>query len=151
MDLQQRIEDAIVAKFFEPTWAMTTQQTFDQQGTLRLELVPMQVQSEMSRVAAAIYDAAKDRIIARVLETLDVDQIVEEWGGRIAQDVVAKLQENNSNHWSATPTKTERQKMLDKVYEQVAEEFGRQCVERLRETGGLMAVLEAAPTDGTSS
>ena len=146
MTMEERIEEAIIARFFEPTWLIQTQQMLDPQtGQYRTEVVPTQIPAPLSVVAQAVYAAAKEKILASVLEQLDIDAIVAQWAPIIAKDVVAKLQ-TTPDRWSSNPTATERRKMLDKVYEQVAEEFGRQCVEHLRQTGGLMGILDASPS-----
>lgn len=142
MTLEQRVEDAIVARFFEPSWLMTSQPTYNNGMMTGSEVMPSQIPAPMTVVAEAIYAEAKDRILARVLDQLDIDAIVEEWGAHIAKDVVDKLQAVSPS-WQATPSPSAREKMLTKVYDAVAEEFGRQCVEHLKNTGGLMAVLEA--------
>lgn len=142
--LEERIEEAIVARFFEPTWIVTPHMVSDPQtGLMHTEPAMTQIPSEMSTVAQAIYNKARAEIVRKVLEQLDIDALVAQWASKIAEDVVKQLQTAPNNGWSPQPNKTERQKMLDKVYEAVAEEFGRQCVEHIKNTGGLKAVLEA--------
>lgn len=148
MNLEERVADAIVQKFFEPAWTMSTQQVVDPStGQYRTELVPYQTSAPMSMVAQAVYDQAKADIIERVIRQIDIDAIVEQWAPVIAKDVVEQLQVKDGYGWQPHPSKTERQKMLDKVYNAVAEEFGRQCVEHLKSTGGLLNILEASPSN----
>lgn len=144
LSLEDQIANAIINKFFEPSWSIVTQPVYNPQtGQAHQELTPMQVPAPMEIVAQAIYNRAKADIIEGVLARINIDEMIEKWGPLIAKDVVNTLQEKDGRHWSPHPTPTERKKMLDKVYEAVAEEFGRQCVEHIKNTGGLMAVLEA--------
>lgn len=144
MDIEKRIEDAIVARFFEPSWTIVpTMVTDPTNGMVRSEPMMSQIPSGMSVVVQAIYDQAKDEIVRKVIEQLDIDALVAQWAPIIAKDVVEKLQVKDGYGWQPHPSKTERRKMLEKVYEAVAEEFGRQAVEHIRSTGGLRAVLEA--------
>lgn len=147
--MEERIEDAIVARFFEPSWMMTTQYIPDPQtGMSTPHPVNSQIPAPMSTVAQAIYDHARAEIVRRVMEKLDIDAIVTEWAPLIAKDVIKQLQTVNDGHgWRANPSKSEREKMLEKVYEAVAEEFGRQCVAHLKTTGGLLNVLEGAAVE----
>lgn len=141
--LEQRVEEAIIARFFEPTWLVSTHPIVDPNtGQYRTETGMSQIPAPMTVVAQAVYDRARDEIVRKVLEQMDIDAIVAEWAPVIAKDVVKQLQVT-PEAWRAAPNKSERQKMMDKVYEDVAAEFGRQAVEHLRATGGLMAVLEA--------
>lgn len=143
--MEERIEQAIIDRFFEASWMIQTQQILNPQtGQYHIESTPTQIPAPMTVVAQAIYNQAKAEIVRKVMEKLDIDAIVAEWAPSIAKDVVARLNEK-PNSWSAYPSKSEREKMLSKVYDAVAEEFGRQCVEHLKNTGGLLAVLEAAP------
>jgi hypothetical protein len=142
VSLEEQIEKAIVARFFEPTWIAQPQYVIDPQtGHGRSESVMMQQPAPMSLVSQAIYEKAKLDIVNAVLAKLDIDALVAEWAPIIAKDVIAQLQKT-PDRWAAKPSKSERDKMLEKVYEAVAEEFGRQCVEHLKNTGGLMSVLE---------
>jgi hypothetical protein len=145
--IEQRIEEAIVARFFEPSWVFSTQVLYSNSGqVVGSTITPMQNDAPMSTVAKAIYDAAKDELVLKVIESINIDEIVESWAPKIAEDVVKKL--NETPGWNAKPGSSEREKMLDKVYNQVADEFGRQCVEHLKNTGGLMRVLEGGePSD----
>lgn len=141
--LEERIEQAIVDRFFEPSTAMYTQQVMNPNtGQYHTEVVPTQIEAPMSMVASAIYKEARAEIIRKVMAQIDIDAIVAEWAPIIATDVVRQLQ-SQPESWRSNPSKNEREKMLEKVYEMVAEEFGRQCVEHLKNTGGLLAVLEA--------
>lgn len=141
--MEERIEEAIVARFFEPGWIATPQFTVDPQGIGRNETVMSQIPAPMTMIAQAIYEQARTQILQKVIERLDIDAIVDEWAPKIAEDVVKQLQIKDGYGWQPHPSKTERGKMMDKVYDMVAEEFGRQCVEHLKNTGGLMGVLEA--------
>lgn len=141
--MENLVEEAIVARFFEPSMSFQLQQTIDPStGQIRSENMPVLLPAPMTTVAEAIYSQARTQIIQKVIERLDVDAIVAEWSSQIAKDVVAKLQEMPAS-WHSNPSKTEREKMMDKVYDNVAEEFGRQCVNHLRETGGLLGILES--------
>lgn len=145
--MEERIEKAIIDRFFEPSWMVVPITVSDPQtGGMRIEQTYSQTPSEMSNVSQAIYDAARAQIIAKVIERMDIDAIVAEWSPKIAKDVVRQLQVDPSYGWSSNPSKTARQKMMDKVYEDVAVEFGKQCVAHLKETGGLMNILEAPTT-----
>lgn len=142
MSFEERIEEAIVARFFEPSWMTLSQQMLDPStGQYRTEIVPTQIPAPMTTVAQAVYDQARAEIIRKVMEQVDIDAIVAEWAPIIAKDVIKQLQEP-PNQWSTRPDISSRKKMMDKVYEDVAAEFGRQAVEHLKSTGGLMAVLE---------
>lgn len=144
MNIEERVEQAIIDRFFEPSWIAQPQYIVDpQSGQARTDTVMSQIPAPMTVIAQAIYDQAKAQIVAKVLEKLDIDALVEQWAPQIAEDVVKQLQVKDGYGWQPHPSKTERQKMLDKVYEEVANEFGRQCVEHLKNTGGLMSILEA--------
>lgn len=141
--LEERVEEAIIARFFEPSWIVSTGAITDPStGMMRTEPVMSQIPSEMSVVARAIYDQVRDEIVRKVIESMDIDAIVAEWSPIIAKDVIIRLNADDRSGWLAKPGPSERRKMMDKVYENVATEFGRQAVEHLRKTGGLMAVLE---------
>lgn len=143
--LEERVEAAIVSRFFEPSWIVSPGMVTDPStGHVRSEPMMTQIPSEMSVIAQAVYDRARIEIVRKVIEQMDIDVIISEWAPLIAKDVVSQLQKVNDGYgWQPKPSATERAKMMDKVYDMVAEEFGRQCVEHIKNTGGLMAVLEA--------
>lgn len=144
MTIEERVEQAIIDRFFEPSWIAQPQYLVDpQSGQARTDTVMSQIPAPMTVIAQAIYDQARAEIVRKVIEKLDIDALVKQWAPQIAEDVVKQLQVKDGYGWQPHPSKTERQKMLDKVYEEVANEFGRQCVEHLKNTGGLMSILEA--------
>ena len=140
-NIETAIRDAIVEKYFQPERLLQPVSVMSD-GTSRVEYHPTELPSPMSRVARAIWDNNKDAITNAVLARLDLDDVVQQCSAVITKEVVARLTAEHG--WSARPQASQRKQMLEKVYAMVAEEFGRQAVEHLRNTGGLMGVLEAA-------
>jgi len=147
------IRQAIIDKFFEPTTLIVSQPVFDPNGgPPHMQSFPSQTEAPALRVARAVWEANSQAITDAVMARLDIDALVEQTAAHVTQSVVARLLAEPDNRWSANPQPSERQRMLTKVYDAVAEEFGRQCVAHLRQTGGLMGILDAAddPSSRTS-
>ena len=143
-DVEQAIRQAIIDKFFEPTTLILSHPTFNSQtGQTEVITYPSQTEAPALKVGRAIWEANAAAITKAVMDRLDIDAIVEQTALVVTKAVVEHLTAQPAHSWSANPTLSERQKMLNKVYDQVADEFGRQCVEHLRTTGGLMGVLDA--------
>ena len=144
--VDEAIRDAIVAKFFEPTTIIVSQPVFDPNGgPPTMGVFPSQTEAPALRVARAVWEANREAITEAVMARLDIDAIVAQVVPLVTKATVDRLTADSGQRWSANPTPSERQKMLAQVYDAVAEEFGRQCVARLRETGGLQGILDAAP------
>lgn len=142
--IDDAIREAIIAKFFEPTTLILSQPAFDPTtGVSTVQTFPSQTEAPALRVARAIWDAKQQAITDAVMARLDIDTIVDSVVVKVTAVMVDRLMKEPDNRWSSNPTKSQRQIMLDSVYAKVAEEFGRQCVEHLRQTGGLMGILEA--------
>ena len=141
--LEDAIQKAIIDKFFEPTPLVQTQMVYDNTGSQRMESSVALVDSPATRVAQEVWKANQSAITQAVMERLDLAAIVEQCSEKITAEVVKHLTAV-PNSWSSNPTPAARKQMMDKVYDQVAEEFGKQCVAHLRETGGLMGILTSA-------
>lgn len=148
LSIEDAIREAIIDKFFEPVTLIVSQPVSSPNGTVSMQAVPTQVEAPSMKVARAIWDANSKAITDAVMARLDIDTIVEQCSAHAAKAVVDRLM-TDPGRWSSNPSPSERQKMLAKVYDKVADEFGRQCVEHLRQTGGLMGILEAGASAGT--
>ena len=141
-DFEKAIQDAIVAKFFEPIGSTIAVQVVDPNtGQSRIEYQNQFYDPPVTNIARILYRNHENEILEGVKARLDLDDIIEKCVVEISNRVVTKLTEAPYS-WAAKPNASEKEKMLSKVYDRVAEEFGRQCVEHLKNTGGLMNILE---------
>lgn len=139
--IEDAIQQAIVDRFFEPSVLFTTHSVWNQQtGNTELVTQPTQTEAPSMRVARDLWEARHGAITDAVMKRLDIGALVEDVVEKVTEEMVKRLTAP-PNNWGHHPAKSERQVMLDKVYEKVAEEFGRQAVEHLRQTGGLLGIL----------
>ena len=142
-DFEELLRQAVVDKFFEPSMVMMTTMAPGPNGIMQPQVYPSQTEAPSMRIARAVWDANQQAITDAVMARLDVDELVELVSAKTTKAVLDRLLAEPDRRWNAPPSQSERERMLAKVYEDVAAEFGRQAVEHLRRTGGLMAVLDA--------
>lgn len=141
--IDDAIRQAIVEKFFEPTTVLYNSPVTGPNGVTSMQATPHQIEAPVMQIARDVWKANSTAITDAVMARLDTPVLVDQVTDLVTAAVVTRLTSEPDNRWSSNPQPSERQRMLAKVYDAVAEEFGRQCVEHLRATGGLMGILDA--------
>lgn len=135
---EDKISEAIIARFFEPIPTFTQVSKSDGNGNYYLEWQVGSHKSPVAVVAAEIYAAKGKEIVEAVLRQMTVEQIGEVLVPKIVADLVEKL--GPSNRYSSF-SETERTEMRKLVWKRVADEYGKRAVEYLQNSGALSNML----------
>ena len=122
---EERIFDAIVDRFFEPTVSTSMVVTDSGQPMLNHYINP----SPIAVLAKSIYDQHQTRIFEAIKDRIDMDAVVDGVWERIKNEMVQRLLD--SSYYSQW--RTQQEQLRKRMYELVAEELARRTIAKMDE------------------